>query len=404
MSIIKNYNSFGGRHWETGSVHNVLDFQGAIAPHTGKAFSEEFLLGVSGGIAVGYFLFHYEGYQPQLVLITRNTFDPQQTLLERMGIVQNILQSPSAEKGKANLLSVLEEGLPAIAWADSMALPYNALDSDENYWAMQPLVVFGHDGEKVHIADRSNKPFSVDADIFAKAQGRVKKLKHRVLSIENPIEEKIVSAASSGIWQCISLFIEAPPRGTKNNFGLQALQHWAKMLTNTRNAKSWARYFPITEGTFAALAGSLPFPGLYDWILAWGDGGGERYRYADFLDEAATLLNKPKLSQAGTIFRESGDAWKALGMIALPNEIPLLSQSRILLEKRHDIFTENAPGAEEKLRAINLQLKELLANSEQEHPISEDDALALRSAMSNQLASIHDIEENAVRAMQSAMT
>jgi ElaB/YqjD/DUF883 family membrane-anchored ribosome-binding protein len=404
MSVIKNYKSFGGRHWESGSVHNVLDFQGVIAPHTGKAFSEEFLLGVSGGITVGYFLFHYEGYQPQFVLLTRNTFDPLQTLLERMGIAQNILQSTSAAKGKANLLSVLEEGLPAIVWADSMALPYNAMASVKDYWAMQPIVVFGHDGERVHIADRSKKPLTVNADIFEEAQGRVKKMKHRVISLEKPIEEKIVSAATSGIWQCISLFLEAPPRGTKNNFGLQALQNWAKMLTNTRNAKSWTRYFPAKEGMFSALAGNIPFPGMYEWIAAWGDNGAERYRYANFLDEAAILLNKPELSQAGTMFQESGDAWKRLGMLALPNEISLLHQARQLLDKRHNLFTENGSDAEESLRAINSQLKELLNESKQNNPITEDEAMALRSTMSNQIVKIHDIEENAIHALQTAMT
>jgi len=225
-----------------------------------------------------------------------------------------------------------------------------------------------------------------------------------VVSLENPNEEKLVSAAISGIWQCIQLYLEAPPRGTKNNFGLQALQNWSKMLTNTRNAKSWARYFPARGGMFAALAGNIPFPGLYEWIKAWGDDGAERYRYAKFLDEAAILLNKPTLSEAGAIFRESGNAWKKLGGITLPDEIPLLSQARQLVDKRHDLYTKNGSDAEGAVRAINLQLKELLKKSKQENAISEDEALALRSAMSKEIIGIHDIEERAIQALQSAMS
>ena len=57
---------FEGRHWETGSICNALALQDVIAPHTGQPFSEALLLGVSGGIAFGYFTFEYTGYLPHL--------------------------------------------------------------------------------------------------------------------------------------------------------------------------------------------------------------------------------------------------------------------------------------------------------------------------------------------------
>lgn len=44
--------NFNGRHSETGSIHNALALQGVTAPHTGEPYSEAFLLGVSGGIAL----------------------------------------------------------------------------------------------------------------------------------------------------------------------------------------------------------------------------------------------------------------------------------------------------------------------------------------------------------------
>ena len=57
MNITGNLGRFDGRHWETGSIHNALVLQGILAPHTGKPYSEALLLGVSGGIAFGYFTF-----------------------------------------------------------------------------------------------------------------------------------------------------------------------------------------------------------------------------------------------------------------------------------------------------------------------------------------------------------
>jgi hypothetical protein len=51
MEVLMNKN-FNGRHSETGSIHNALALQGVTAPHTGEPYSEAFLLGVSGGIAL----------------------------------------------------------------------------------------------------------------------------------------------------------------------------------------------------------------------------------------------------------------------------------------------------------------------------------------------------------------
>jgi hypothetical protein len=88
MAVLYDYHHFLGRHWETGSVCNHFAYQGVKAPHTGKPYSEAMLLGISGGIVMGYFSFSYEGYDPQARILTRNTFNPLDTLLERLGVVQ----------------------------------------------------------------------------------------------------------------------------------------------------------------------------------------------------------------------------------------------------------------------------------------------------------------------------
>lgn len=36
MTKLKGYKHFGGRHYETGTLHNALAYQGVKAPHTGK--------------------------------------------------------------------------------------------------------------------------------------------------------------------------------------------------------------------------------------------------------------------------------------------------------------------------------------------------------------------------------
>lgn len=404
MTILKDYRQFGGRHWETGSVHNVLAYQGIKAPHNGQALSEALLLGISGGITFGYFLFHYEGYAPQLALLTRNTFDPLQTLLERLGVVQNLKQTASADKGLENLLEALEAGHPAIVWADAMSLPYNADAPSDQYWAMLPIVVYGHDDGAAYIADRSAQPLIVGAEDLAVARARIKKDKLRVVTLELPSLDKLPSAVSNGIWQCIRLFTEAPPKGSKRNFGLSGLAHWAQMLTNTRNKQSWTRFFPPGRPLFAALAGNSYSPGLYGWVQHYsGRGGAERGSYGEFLDEAAEILQRPGLREAAGIWRESAAAWRNLCLMALPEEIGILAKARHLLDERHNLFIHQGGASTERRREINAEIDSLRETAGHEFPLNEDQATDLYAAISEQVLKIHGLESKAIEEMQGAM-
>ena len=84
MTILSNYDKFQGLHWETGSLRNYLAFKGVVAPHTNQPYSEAMLLGISGGIVMGYYTFDYEGRDPMVQILTRNTFDPLETIYQRL--------------------------------------------------------------------------------------------------------------------------------------------------------------------------------------------------------------------------------------------------------------------------------------------------------------------------------
>lgn len=130
MPTLKDYHEFESTHWETGSVRNALAYQGVRMPHNHKPLSEAMLLGISGGVTIGYFSFAYEGYDPHVALLTRNTFDPMDHLFERLGVVQTVRQTTSDDKGRKNLIEVLEDGVPTIVWADVFSLSYNGLPND----------------------------------------------------------------------------------------------------------------------------------------------------------------------------------------------------------------------------------------------------------------------------------
>lgn len=398
MTVLANFQHFGGRHYETGSVANILAYQGT-------PLSEALLLGVSGGAAFGYFTFEYAGYRPHVVLLPRNTFDPLETLLDRLAIPREVMQTTSADKGHQNLLAVLEDGQPALVWLDKFLLPYTRYPYDERNWRNEPVVVFGVDGNTVHVADRSNRPYTVALEDFTRARARIKQDRFRVVALGAPDRERLPGAVQKGIWQCISLYTDKPPKGKKENFGFAALDYWADMLTNTRNKHSWTRTFPPGERLYAALAGDPVQPGAFDWICTWGAAPGmERGLYADFLDEAAQLLDRPALRASGALFREAGDAWCALADALLPGDVPLLAETRDLKARKHALIIERGPDALAEIDSIDARLEALSEQAATNFPMTDAEATAFYASLSERVRAIAAIERRAVDALQAAMS
>jgi hypothetical protein len=403
-AAMKAKTQLNGRHWETGSIHNALALQGIKAPHTGKPYSEALLLGVSGGIAFGYFTFEYKGYLPHVALLTRNTFDPFPTILERLGAPQDIQQTNKAEIAERNLQKALESGLFPILWADQFSLPYNCLPADEPMWGMMPILAMEMDGNSVTIADRSSQPFSLSMAQLTRARGRVKDDKYRSITLDAPQAAKLAGAVHKGICQAISLFTEPPPRGGRDNFGLAAYDKLAMLLVNTRNKQSWERFFAPGIRMYHALAGSPVQPGAYHWINTWGSAdGAERGLYADFLLEAVEILKKPSLKEAAEKFRESHKLWLAFADALLPDEVPLLGQSKQLIQKKHELFTGMGEAALPEIKHINAKLNELLAQSEGDFPLSRAEAASFRANLREILLKISIVERQAIDLLQSAI-
>ncbi len=403
MAILANFNAFAGRHYETGTVHNALAYQGVKAPHTSKPLSEALLMGISGGVTFGYFTFEYAGYLPHIVLLTRNTFDPLDTLFERLAIPRDVAQTTHPDKAEQNLRDVLEGGRPAIVWADMFSLPHNNLSYDQRSWGMTPLLVYGYDDGKAYLADRANCGIVVDADVLQQARGRVAKEKFRVMTLDAPDMSRLPGAVSKGIWQCISLYTDAPPKGKRENFGLAALEHWAKMLTNTRNKHSWARYFPPGERLWMALAGNAVQPGAYSWIQQGAGNSAERGMYADFLDEAAVILNKPGLKEAAALFRQSEQAWHTLGDQILPATVPLLAEAADLLTRKRTVFIQQGADAMAAIKDINTRLTTMRKEAAKKFPLTDAEVTAFQEGLAQQLQTIITIERDAVNCLPAIM-
>ena len=402
MPKLNDYQQFGGRHWETGVLHNYFSYRGFTAPHTGKPYSEALFMGVSGGVVMGYFSFAYAGYDPQCNILTRNTFDPLDTMLGRLGVMQNRLQTSKPEKAVANLVDILTSGVPAVVWADMWELPYNGLDFDAGMWGMFPILVYGYNVEngRVDIADRATVTLAVTTEDLHRARARVKKDKFRVMTLEAPNPAKLAAAVSAGIWDTINLYTEKPPKGSKNNFGLAAYQHWANLLTRPNQKNSWQKVFPAGIPMYAGLTSA------YSFALLFGQGvqkDAERKRYADFLNEAALILNRSELNTASGQFKLAANAWAKLGETLLPDTIAPFAEARQLLDQKHKLFLTQGGGALVEIQGINGRLAQIRAAMADDFPLDSAGVTALREQIAGQVLEIRGIEETAVEALKQAM-
>lgn len=401
---MKTKTQFNGRHYETGSIHNALALQGVKAPHTGKPYSEALLLGVSGGIAFGYFTFEYKGYLPHVAMLTRNTFSPFTTMLERLGIAQDVQQTNKADAAEKNLLTVLGSGLSPLVWADQFSMPYNDTSPSDGMWAMIPVLAVETDGKTVGIVDRSSQPFHTSMADLTKARGRVKEDKFKIMTLEAPQTQKLPAAVHKGICQTIKLFTEEPPKGGRDNFGFAAYEKFANLLVNIRNKQSWERYFAPGVRMYHALAGSPHQPGAYYWVNHWGSAdGAERGLYADFLEEASVILKKPALKESAGVFREGHKLWLQFADALLPGDIPMLGESRKLIDKKQKLFFEQGESALPEIKKINARLRELLKASETDFPLSNVSAAELRANLREIILQISATEKKAVDLLQAAI-
>ena len=405
MPTLTKYTQFSGFHWETGTIRNYWDYCGVKAPHTEQPYSEALLMGVSGGAVMGYFSFAYAGYPPHVALLTRNTFDPMDRLLQRLGVVQNVLHTSKPAKGRQNLLDTLEDGVPALVWADMYGLPYNALKHDDGWWAMMPILVYGYDesADTVHIADRAAVPLTVSTGELAAARARVKKDKFRVLTLDMPDPDKLAEAVSAGIWDAINLFTEKPPKGARNNFGLQAFEWWSKLLTKPKQRMSWEKEFPAGPKMVAGLTTTYNHIMLFGKSAGITDDAAERLMYADFLDEASVILHKPNLQHVAEEFRRSALAWRALATMLLPDEIAPFKQIRELKLSIHRLFLQKGGAALDQIHEQKAQLKALEDAAGNDFPLDAAGVLAMREALSTQVLTIRNTEEKAVAELRSAM-
>ncbi|MCB0036472.1 MAG: DUF4872 domain-containing protein, partial [Anaerolineales bacterium] len=132
-------------------------------------------------------------------------------------------------------------------------------------------------------------------------------------------------------------------------------------------------------------------------------GGRDRHLYADFLEEAAVILEKPLLGEAAPIFRESAAAWAQLGRVLLPQEIAPFGEAYDLKMRERQLFHEQGNASTEERLQIRARLRELKDEMERVFPLDEAEVIAHRERIAAQVMAIHDVEVRGIGLLDAAL-
>ena len=113
-----------------------------------------------------------------------------------------------------------------------------------------------------------------------------------------------------------------------DSFSLPAFRKWEWLLTTTGNAKAWPRVFADRVSLFDACLS------IYENLEPSGWNGGHlRGLYADFLDEAAALLEARALAPAAAAYRQAAARWHEVAEVALPGDVEPFAEARRLIDR-----------------------------------------------------------------------
>jgi hypothetical protein len=393
---------FVGRHSETGTIVDALAAMGVRDPKTGKAYSEALALGASGGIAFGYFVFEYKGYLPHVALLTRNTFSPFDRSLDNLAIRRESRETTDAARAEKNLRAELDLGNPVIVWADAYSLPHTGLCADQ-MWAMRPLLVVGQEGSDFLVVDRHESAFPLSAEVLSAARSRVKKDRHRMMTLEAPDEERVAEGLLRGIETCLALFLDKPPAGSPNNFGFTGMRNFAAMLVDDKTAKGWGKTFAPGPRLVNALAGEWGQPGIADWIERWGtSASADRDVFAQFLEEAAAWAGIPEVAAGAAAFRESASLWRRLADEAMSDAVDEFRALKTLKQRHSEIWISQGLASLSERASIRNEMANLTARAAESAVLAREGA-SIRRTLSELVDAIADVEEPLISGLRRAL-
>ena len=378
------HHHFPGNIPATTALRDLLAQAGLRAPHTKAPFSEAMVFGLAGGIGAGMFAFHYAkaNFSSFFVAGRHSWHDHTAWALgaaQRFGLTAVVRESSGVKPAETHLRELLEGGRPVMAWLDATKLPITG----GMYSVTSVHAIDGAAGTAL-LGDLAETLVPVPLPDLAAARAATKKDKNRLLALEPASKTPdLAKLVRGGIAACAQGLVKARTK----NFTLAAFATWADRLDGSKAPDAWEKIFP---------AGPLLYTGLKsiaEFIEYNGTGGGLcRPIFAEFLEEAGQALGDPRLAVLSERYAQLGRDWSALSEAALPDDVPAFRHTKELIAAGVDVVGTEAL---EYCRA----LKESGTRIEQDFPLGEAEAKALRRDLKRRVTAIYEEEIAAAAAL-----
>jgi hypothetical protein len=392
------YELRGGFEPETAACANAFANRGILDPVTGNPITEELVLGVGGGLGAGYILWEFNATKgPERKVVTlgfRNQWQyPDRwyvKVCQRLGVPVQIHETTGTVKARDLLDQALADGIPAIVWVSAADLPFWHLPESQSGWWGYPIVVYGREGDRYLVDDRNRKPLTIGSEELAAARSRIPSYRNRLIVADAAASEldeaRLTSAVQEGLEEQVA---HLSARST--SFSLPAFEKWAKMLTDTKNAKAWSVVFADGVGLIDALAS------LVDQIEDRSQYGGTlRNLYARFLDRAGSVVDTD-LSGAAGAYRVAAERWQEVAGVC--RSMPVVEEAARLSRQRRDAVEQGDAG-DRAAREAAEGIAKVLASAE---PLGREEMTDLFGQMADAVRAVSSAEKEALAALRAAM-
>jgi len=386
-----------GVHPPTAAIARILQLNGVKNPISDQPYSEALLLGIGGGIDMGYVLYQFHHLpHPLLVLGFRNQWNYTQAFLhnlsERLFLSMTFFEYPDETKAQDGLQKALQDGKPAIVWVDKAYLPYHRLPETFIGLINYQVTVYERDGRlwRLFLDDLSKHPIEIREKTFTSARANLSQNNFLMMVYQkagsisdNELREGILD----GIRTCATRLTR--PLKT---IGISNLENWAQKLTDRHDRQAWPVAFKNQTGLYQALRT------IYESIKLNGtEGFALRKLYADFLHEAAGILSNPALNAITGQYLQLSNHWSNLAENALPSKIADFDRVKKLLNKKYETYREGDWETFENTVKKLEALEEKIINN---FPLDNYETGKLFERLSNQIQLIAELETNAAQRLR----
>ena len=282
-------------HCESGSTAALLN-------HAGLKISEPMVFGISAGIFFAYLKIPSMHFP--VFAIRSRPGDIRRNIAKRLGVTFKTVTFRDPLKARKTLEELIDKNIPVAVQVDMFYMDYIPAHLRTHFNA-HFIVVFGRENGLFHVSDCYYPTPATIADgvletgRFAKGDFAPRGLMFYPTGVQT--EQNIEQAVIKGIYLAARNMLKLPIPF----IGIRGIRMFAKKIV------SWPKYARNSDQL------SHEIMKIHVLLEEQGTGGGGfRFMYATFLQEAAKLLNKPELSDLSRKMMANGDKWREISVFS----------------------------------------------------------------------------------------